>query len=82
MHDRRANAGAAVLDEKLYVAGGTSGDFHMFDEPVASVEMFDPRINRWSRMAGLPTSGPARLVTMNGKLYAFVTGPDLQSARI
>jgi hypothetical protein len=82
MSQRRANAGAAVLDDKLYVAGGTAGDSHMFDQPTASVEMFDPLTNRWSRRADLPAAGSVRLATVDGKLHALVSWMNEQSARL
>jgi N-acetylneuraminic acid mutarotase len=81
MSDARGNAGAAVLNGKLYVAGGTNG-LYLYDGAIATVEMFDPQSNGWSRMASLPVSGHIRLVTTNNKLYAVVTWWQVPFARI
>ena len=43
MSATRIGAAAAAFDGKLYVMGGTSGD-----NPLASVEVFDPLTDCWS----------------------------------
>lgn len=82
MNFARANAGAAVLDGKLYVVGGNGGTLYSPDEGLESAEMFDPLTNRWSHKADLPDAGPAQLAVMDGTLYAIVTIRAMQSSRM
>lgn len=58
---------AAVLDGKIYVIGGVGAD----NEPISSVEVYDPATDTWGVCAGIPT--PRALFgasTVGGKIYA------------
>jgi N-acetylneuraminic acid mutarotase len=76
MTEARALAGAAILDGKLYVAGGTTGDSWWLDGrfAITSMEMYDPVTNTWSQRAPLPVGGPVQLAAANTTLYAFEWG--------
>ena len=61
--------GAAVLDDKLYVAGGSGAD--MPNGRLSSVEVFDPQTNAWTELAPMGTKRKEfQLVAARGKLYA------------
>ena len=67
MPTARFGAGAAVLDDKLWVAGGFDGRSR-----VASVEVFDPVSNTWDRTKSNMTSERRShtLAVLGGELYA------------
>ncbi len=71
-----ANAGAAVIDGKIYVPGGMRGDTRL-----SVLEIYDPDTNRWTRGTDLPRAATGMAVAAaNGKLYVFggnVTGGTL-----
>jgi len=58
--------GAATINNKIYVSGGTLGD----NGEQSSLFMFDPATNRWTRKRDMPeeTSGGMSAVS-NNKLY-------------
>ncbi|MFC1627656.1 Kelch repeat-containing protein [Gemmatimonadota bacterium] len=67
----RSTAASAVIDNKLYVVGGT--DRKLRHKPVYNVlEVYDPVTDTWTAKAPMPTkrwgSGAA---AVNGKLYVF-----------
>lgn len=64
----RHHLAAAVLDGKIYVTGGRSGDEFVMDV----VEVFDIESERWSEGTPLQVarSGHAS-ATLNGKIYVF-----------
>lgn len=63
-----SRAAAALLGEKIYVAGGRAAD----GRPVDLLEAYDPRADRWEQRAALPAAleGHA-LVALDGRLYLF-----------
>ncbi|XP_021934032.1 kelch-like protein 10 [Zootermopsis nevadensis] len=67
MNEERYNASATVLNDKIYVAGGS---FHI--SIITSVEVYDPDTNRWTYVAPM-LSGRAALscVAFHGCLYAL-----------
>ncbi len=74
-HFHRQGA-AAVLNGKLYVAGGFNGF-----EPVAYLDVYDPATNTWRTLASIPTGGAASGAALNGRFYVLVqhfngTTPD------
>jgi hypothetical protein len=71
MKTPRAMAGAAVLDGKLYVVGGTSDDSFWMGSLLAEMEMYDPLTGQWVHKAALPIAEPFQLAAMNGELYAL-----------
>ena len=80
--DHRANIGAAVLNGKLYVVGGTSQVVSFGIATVtqhATVFVYDPVTNRWREVAPLPVAyAGMAVVGVGDKLYAFggVDGND------
>ncbi|MNR83062.1 N-acetylneuraminate epimerase [compost metagenome] len=64
----RHSFGTAVLDGKLYVAGGYDSAGNALD----SVEAYDPKANRWDRVAPMLTPrAHLGLVGHAGRLYAI-----------
>lgn len=63
-----SRAAAALLGEKIYVAGGRAVD----GKPTDLLEVYDPRADRWEQRAALPAAleGHA-LVALEGRLYLF-----------
>ena len=72
----RTTAAAAVLDGKLWVAGGWDSD----DIALASVEVFDPASNTWDATKAAMTTGRYghALAVLDGELHA-VGGPGKTS---
>ena len=63
----RSDLSVAVLDGKLYAAGGYSGD----GSYLSSVERYDPATNAWEAVAPLTLARfGARVAALEGKLYA------------
>lgn len=68
LNDPRSGLGAAALDGRVYVVGGT--DISL--QALSTVEVYDPSVNSWSSVASLPmpTSAPG-VVALNGRLYSI-----------
>jgi N-acetylneuraminic acid mutarotase len=66
-HFHRRGA-AAVLDGKLYVAGG----FKDFYQAVADLDVYDPATNTWRTLAPLPVAGVAQGAALQGQFYVVV----------
>jgi N-acetylneuraminic acid mutarotase len=67
MPTARADTNAVVLDNQLYVIGGTQGA-----EPFAANERYDPATDRWRTLAPMPRGiHHQALAVANGKIYAF-----------
>lgn len=81
MREPRVNPGAAALEGKLYVAGGTTGLYRL-ESPLQSVEVFDPVHNGWSAHTPLPDGGPAHLVVLGGTMYALVSTRASANSRL
>lgn len=69
-HFHRSGA-AAVLDGKLYVAGGFNGF-----EPVTDLDVYDPVANTWRTLAPIPTGGGAQGAALSGQFYVVVSHYD------
>ena len=68
MPTARYGAGAAVVDGKIYVAGGARSNT---EAPLATVEVYDPTTNTWVSAPSMST--PRKffgLAVLGGKLYA------------
>jgi RNA polymerase sigma factor (sigma-70 family) len=62
----RAGMASAVVDGKIYVIAGWGGDF------LATLEMYDPKLDRWEAKASLPYTNYAFTASaVNGKIYAI-----------
>ena len=60
----------AVLDGKIYIAGGFAGRQHTL--PTASLYSYDPATDTWRKLASLSSPRAAiSLAAMNGKIHAF-----------
>ena len=67
MSTPRSGAGAAVLDNKIYIAGGHDRQTHH-----SSMECYDPHTNTWKSCANMNYSCSGIAITSLGKfLYAF-----------
>jgi N-acetylneuraminic acid mutarotase len=69
----RHGLAAAALDGKIYAIGGnTRSSNNFFDTYLTTVEVYDPRTNRWSPGADMPTGAYGlAAVAVNGKVYAI-----------
>lgn len=64
----RHSFGTAVLNGKLYVAGGMTSEGELLD----SVEEYDPAANRWTLKAPMPSArAHLALTALDGRLYAL-----------
>ena len=70
-HFHRQGA-AAVIDGKLYVAGGVGAN----GSPVRDLDVYDPGTNTWRTLAPLPTGGVASGSVLLGQFYVVVRGFD------
>jgi hypothetical protein len=70
-HSHRRGA-AAVLNGKLYVAGGFKGDGGF--TPVAWLDVYDPRTDAWATLASLPTAGRAVGAALQGRFFVITNG--------
>jgi N-acetylneuraminic acid mutarotase len=66
-HFHRRGA-AAVLDGKLYVAGGLNEGL----QGVADLDVYDPASNTWRTLAPLPVAGVAQGAALQGQFYVVV----------
>lgn len=66
----RAEALRAVVDNKLYVFGGFSGDAG----PVKRSDVYDPATNKWTQIADLPTRVTHAGVAVDGRSLYVVGG--------
>jgi len=71
------NGAAAVLDGKLYVAGGVGPGF----VGVADLDVYDPATNTWRTLAPLPIAGAGNGTALGAQFYVLVvhfngTTPD------
>ena len=68
MPTKRTEVSSAVLKEKIFVVGGLSGT----SRTLATVEVYDPVADRWSRVADIPEPRHhAAVVAVGSKLYVI-----------
>ena len=70
-HSHRSGA-AAVLNGKLYVAGGFRGEGGF--TPVSNLDVYDPQTNTWRTLASLPKGGRAVGAVLQGRFFVVVEG--------
>ena len=71
MPTARAGHATSVVDGKIYVIGGNPGNIP-WDPPLATVEMYDPAADTWTRKADMPTARDYLTASsVNGKIYAI-----------
>ncbi|MEA3015631.1 MAG: hypothetical protein QOI38_353 [Sphingomonadales bacterium] len=78
MPTARGGGGKAVLDGRIYVAGGRPPGGSAF-------EVYDPATDRWERLPDLPTQrNHLAMVAINGKIYVAGgrTGPGAMAERV
>jgi len=75
-HFHRRGA-AAVLNGKLYVAGGAKG--LAGDVPVADLDVYDPATNAWRTLAPIPTGGHASGAALGGRFYVVVSSSVIRA---
>jgi N-acetylneuraminic acid mutarotase len=61
--------GIAVLNNKIYLIGGYNGTSY-----IATVEMYDPSIDKWSTMPDMPMSRAPAAAVYNNKIYVIGGG--------
>jgi N-acetylneuraminic acid mutarotase len=62
----------SVVDGKLYVLGGGNYQVSGSVSPLATVEVYDPAIDKWASDTSMPTARQnLGAATVNGMLYAF-----------
>jgi N-acetylneuraminic acid mutarotase len=77
MHVRRDHAYGAVIDGRLYVAGGRDRP----DYTLTALEEYDPSSNVWSERAALPTGrSGGNGAALGGRFYTFGGEGDKASA--
>ncbi len=69
----RNAAGAAVIDGKVYVAGGRSPGIRATDQTsLETLEVYDPATNTWAAGTPLPTARASlAVVALGGRLYSM-----------
>lgn len=66
------HAGAAVIGDRLYVAGGFTRSFLSVWHPVSTLYVYDPDQDSWSEGPSMPTArGALAVAVLDGKLYAI-----------
>ena len=75
-HFHRRGA-AAVLDGKLYVAGGVNNF-----QPVSDLDVYNPATNTWSTLAHLPLGGVASGANLSGQFYVVVSNAAASGPRL
>ncbi|HVM22394.1 MAG TPA: kelch repeat-containing protein [Sphingomicrobium sp.] len=78
MPTARSGGGKAVVDGKIYVAGGRPPGGHAF-------EVYDPATDKWEKLPDLPTQrNHLAMVAINGKIYVAGgrTGPGAMADRV
>ena len=82
MSTRRFSPGMAVLNDKIYVAGGFGdlGHGSVCGVALRTVECFDPRTHTWSYVADMNIARYCHaLVSCHGKLFA-IGGRDVDGS--
>jgi N-acetylneuraminic acid mutarotase len=78
MPTARSGGGKAVIDGKIYVAGGRPPGGSAF-------EVYDPATDKWEKLPGLPTQrNHLAMVAIGGKIYVAGgrTGPGAMAPRV
>ncbi|MEW5853237.1 MAG: kelch repeat-containing protein [Myxococcota bacterium] len=78
-HEARAGAGAASLDGKMYLIGGTKGGqgfenyaYHAGQQSVGTAQVLDPATNQWTKLPDLPEPRAyPGVVGVAGKIYVI-----------
>ena len=69
---KRKGFSTAVVDDKIYLIGGSLFENGRGPFGLSTVEVYDPKINNWQRVADMPTPrADARTAVVNGTIYVF-----------
>ena len=67
---QRSCFSTCVMDGKIYVIGGETGNIH--NPPISTVEEYDPSTDTWTRKANMPTARAfLSTIPVGGKIYAI-----------
>ena len=70
MPTQRSCFSTCVLDGKIYVIGGETGNIH--SPPISTMEEYDPSTDTWTRKANMPTARSfLSTIAVGGKIYAI-----------
>jgi len=73
---------AAAVKGRIYVFGGSAGR-PAGDAKIASVESYNPKKDRWTRRADMPTARfGASAGVLNNRVYVMEVAPSTSSAGI
>ena len=62
----------AVVDDKVYIIGGTLSQNNGGPYGISTVEAYDPQTNTWQRVADMPTPrNYPKAAVVNGIIYVF-----------
>ena len=62
----------AVVDDKVYIIGGTLSHNNGGPYGISTVEAYDPQTNTWQRVADMPTPrNYPKAAVVNGIIYVF-----------
>ena len=69
---KRWEFSTAVVDDKVYIIGGSLFDNNAGPFGLSTVEVYDPQTNTWQRGADMPTPRTnAKAAVVNGTIYVF-----------
>ena len=69
---KRWEFSTAVVDDKVYIIGGSPFENNAGPFGVSTVEVYDPHTNTWQRGADMPTPRTnAKAAVVNGTIYVF-----------
>ena len=68
---KRSGIAAAVVDDKIYIIGGTLENFEGPDG-ISTIEEYDPQTNTWRQVADMPTPRYyPKAAVVNDTIYVF-----------
>ena len=69
---KRWEFSTAVVDDKVYIIGGSLFDNNAGPFGLSTVEVYDPQTNTWRQVADMPTPRTnAKAAVVNGTIYVF-----------
>ena len=69
---KRWEFSTAVVDDKVYIIGGSLFDNNAGPFGLSTVDIYDPQTNTWQRGADMPTPRTnAKAAVVNGRIYVF-----------
>ena len=69
---KRKGFSTAVVDDKIYLIGGTLFENGRGPFGLSTVEVYDPKMNNWQKIADMPTPrAGAKTAVIDGTIYVF-----------